>query len=126
MTIVDDQQISFIVSAACTFIARIIGSYILLSGAQDWLASQCQLRLSLCSVVISQQTLSYWLLKTLLLAFSTCILFCSLFSYLTLRATRLLNQLHSICMAFLSQPVINKPLHNQALWNNFFFILRKK
>ena len=29
-TIVDDQQISFIVSAACTFIVWIIGSYILL------------------------------------------------------------------------------------------------
>ena len=30
MTIVDDQQILFIVSAACTFIVWIIGSYILL------------------------------------------------------------------------------------------------
>jgi len=77
-TIVDDQQISFIVSAVCTFIVRIIGSYILLSGAQDWLASQCQLRLSLCSVVISQQTFSCWLLQTLLPTSSIYILFCSL------------------------------------------------
>ena len=30
MAIVDDQQVSFIVSVACTFIAQIIGSYILL------------------------------------------------------------------------------------------------
>ena len=65
----------------------------------------------LCALWLSHSKHSYRLLKTLLPAFSIGILFCSLFSYLTLRETRLLNQLHSVCMAFLSQPVINKSLH---------------
>jgi len=69
----------------------------------------------LCALWLSLSKHSYRLLQSLVTAFFIGILFSSLFSYLTLRVARLLNQLHSVCMAFLSQPVINKSLHTYQL-----------
>jgi len=103
-TIVDDQQISFIVSAACTFIAQIIGSYILLK----WSSGLARYSGSTTPIFVLCGYLSANIL--LLTSPNTDANLLNLHPVLFLVLVH--DQLHSVYVAFLSQPVINKTLHN--------------